>query len=137
MHRKLVACACASLIIPTVSLNANAHEDRNDGRIETKIVKSGESILVEDKENWETILIEGNDGPKVSSFFRSANTPAPACVKAKREGAAIQVYNECDFDVRVKVVMAFSLDSECRDVVHGTRHNIYTGAGRIDRVELC
>lgn len=73
----------------------------------------------------------------MTSFFRSANTPAPACVKAKREGAAIQVYNECDFDVRVKVVMAFSFDSQCRHVVHGTRHNIYTGVGRIDRVELC
>lgn len=69
--------------------------------------------------------------------MQQANTPAPACVNAVVEKGFIQVYNNCGFDVRVKVVLAFAPDSACNLVVDGTRHNISPAYGRIDRVEMC
>ncbi|WP_459589018.1 hypothetical protein [Corynebacterium camporealensis] len=65
------------------------------------------------------------------------STTAPACVNAVAEWGFVQVYNNCGFDVRVKVVMAFAPDSSCNLVIDGTRHNITPALGRIDRVELC
>lgn len=56
------------------------------------------------------------------------NEKAPDCVVAKKEKAAVQVYNNCATDVRVKVIMTGSVvgakDSECKTVVAGTRTNI-------------
>lgn len=66
-----------------------------------------------------------------------ANDLAPACVNAVREWGFVQVYNNCGFDIRVKVVLAFGPDSACHVVVNGTRHNIAPAYGRIDRVEMC
>lgn len=62
-------------------------------------------------------------------MFRSANT-ASSCVQAKVGKLAVQVYNKCIDDVRVKVIMTANTspvlgakDSACKTVAAGTRAN--------------
>lgn len=62
---------------------------------------------------------------------------APDCVRAVSEKGFVQVYNNCEWDLRVKVKMAFSPDSACKLVLAGTRANIAPHTGRIDGIEKC
>lgn len=108
-----------------------------------ELLHQGESIRVSDQD-WLSVSAEDASVSPESTTWRAPATratrqatPAPPCVNAVGEKGFIQVYNNCGFDVRVKVVMAFGPDSACHVVMDGTRHNIAPGVGRIDRVELC
>lgn len=69
--------------------------------------------------------------------FRNAGNRAPDCINAVSEWGFVQVYNNCPFDLRVKVVFAFAGDSACKLVVARTRTNIAPHRGRIDGVRVC
>lgn len=137
--RKLLRCTLvsAAMLVPASGL-ANASEVEGPGS-KSEILAAGESMRISE-DHWESIQT-GLPGEEVNSGLptgpTSSNTPAPACVNAVVEWGFVQVYNNCGFDVRVKVVMALGLDSPCSLVVNGTRHNISPAAGRIDRVEMC
>lgn len=84
--------------------------------------------------------------PSYTQMARSANT-VPSCVQARVEKLAVQIYNNCDSDMRVKVVMTANTspilgakDSACNTIAPGTRSNvrwIIRGNEKVDRVELC
>ena len=105
-------------------------------------LSKGESISV--PHGYDIGLVE--EKPSFVQMFRSANT-APSCVHAEVEKLAVQVYNECDSDMRVKVIMTANTspvlgakDSACKTVAAGARSNvrwIIRGNEKIDRVELC
>lgn len=113
----------------TASAEPEYSEDGDFSYDET--ISAGESLKIEEN-NWDSISVE-----REGVSFRSAGTLAPACVNAVAEKGFVQVYNNCGFDVRVKVAFAYVPDTSCHLVVDGTRHNISTARGRIDRVELC
>ncbi|MCQ9343279.1 hypothetical protein [Corynebacterium kozikiae] len=95
---------------------------------------STSQVIITVQENGEISSIEslGNNG-----LARTAAGRAPDCINAVPEKGFVQVYNNCDWDMRVKVVFAFSPDSACKLVLAGTRTNISLHLGRIDGVELC
>lgn len=99
----------------------------------TTALQPGESMMI-DSQDWAAISTDSDAVPLTAGIL---GTPAPACVNAVVELGFVQVYNNCGFDVRVKVIMANAPDSACSLVVDGTRHNISPRLGRIDRVELC
>lgn len=89
-----------------------------------------------------TVIVEGDDRATVTDGVggvghRNAGDRAPECVNAVPEKGFVQVYNNCPFDVRVKVIFAFGLDSACKLVVAGTRTNISVDKGSIDGVQTC
>lgn len=105
-------------------------------------LSKGESISV--PRGYDVGIVE--EKPSLDRMLRSANT-APDCVQARVEKLAVQVYNNCIDDVRVKVIMTAntspilgSKDSACKTVAAGTRANvrwIIRGNEKVDRVELC
>lgn len=116
------------------SFASEAHAvPENSDHSSTATLSPGESMAVSE-DDWSTLLTESDE---VAPEIGTLNTPAPACVNAVVEWGFIQVYNNCGFDVRVKVIRAFAPDTSCSLVVDGTRHNIAPNLGRIDRVELC
>lgn len=112
----------------------------------------GDTILLEPGATTETELAQGEiakfpvgemaevsieqNRPPGSRTTRNAE--APPCVVATKEKGFVQVQNNCNTDVRVKVILAFSTDTGCKTVVAGTRTNIgFAGTKRIDSVVLC
>ena len=96
----------------------------------------GDSIRIE-SQDWETITTERQELEPGIVNEMQAVPPSPACIRTEIEKGFVQVYNNCGFDVRVKVTMAFAPDSSCSLVIDGTRHNISPAFGRIDRVDFC
>lgn len=104
-------------------------------------LSEGESISI--PEGYAAGVVEEDSS---SQMFRSATT-APSCVEAKMEKAAVQVYNNCDAPMRIKVVMTSitspvlgSKDTSCEPVAPHSRKNVkwvVRGLDKIDRVELC
>lgn len=99
---------------------------------------------LEDAHNSEVVITvqENGDITSVKSSspnvqLRSTGERAPDCINATPEKGFVQVYNHCDWDIRVKVIFAFSPDSVCKLVVAGTRTNISPDIGRIDGVVTC
>ena len=78
--------------------------------------------------------------------LRSANT-AQSCIQAKVEKLAVQVYNNCDSDMRIKVIITANTspiigakETNCNTITPGTRANvrwIVHGNEKIDKVEFC
>ncbi|MEJ5998842.1 hypothetical protein [Corynebacterium sp. H130] len=75
--------------------------------------------------------------PQTGDQVRLMGERAPDCIRAQSEWGFVQVYNDCPFDLRVKVIFAFGPDSACKLVVAGTRTNISPHTGRIDGIETC
>ena len=121
---------------PIASAEVNSDNSLASGQVD--VLSPGESRKISNDENWTSIITEPSQqrggAPTMTTY---ANDLAPACVNAVREWGFVQVYNNCGFDIRVKVVLAFGPDSACHVVVNGTRHNIAPAYGRIDRVEMC
>ena len=121
---------------PMASAEVNPNISLSSGQVD--VLSPGESRKISNDENWTSIITEPSQqrggAPTMTTY---ANDLAPACVNAVREWGFVQVYNNCGFDIRVKVVLAFGPDSACNVVVNGTRHNIAPAYGRIDRVEMC
>lgn len=99
---------------------------------------------LEDAHNSEVVItVQDNDeisaveSPSPNVQLRSAGERAPDCINAIPKKGFIQVYNHCDWDIRVKVIFAFGPDSVCKLVVAGTRTNISPHTGRIDGVVTC
>lgn len=147
MRRKIFSIALAGLVSTTLTVPSTAgavetiHDE--DG---TSIVSiaSGESISVEQGKDIGVLLEEQ---PSSGYQYLSGRTAPDDCIKVETEGVAIQVYNECDSDMRVKVIMTANTspvigakDSACTTVPAGQRTNIrwvIRGHEKVDRVELC
>lgn len=105
-------------------------------------LSQGESVSV--PHGYDIGFVE--EKPSFALMARSANT-APSCIQARVEKLAVQVYNNCESDMRVKVIMTADTspilgakDSACNTIAPGTRSNvrwIIRGNEKIDRVELC
>ena len=137
MKKSLAAFGAVALISGGAVGNvAHASPVQNpDDRESVTTLAPGQSFTVSEEE-WTSIATEPETSKTEGLEDRAimqANTPAPACVNAVVEWGFVQVYNNCGFDVRVKVVLAFGPDSACHLVVDGTRHNISPAFGRIDR----
>lgn len=145
MRASVIATVTATLVAACPVSFANADEmvpplDQEDYSVVE--LASGESISI--PHGYDVGLIE--EKPSSTRMFSSANT-APSCVQAKVEKLAVQVYNNCTSDIRVKVIMTShtapvlgAKDSACKTVVAGTRANvrwIVRGYEKVDRVELC
>ena len=63
-------------------------------------LSQGESVSV--PHGYDIGFVE--EKPSFALMARSANT-APSCVQARVEKLAVQVYNNCESDMRVKVIM--------------------------------
>ncbi|MEJ6013704.1 hypothetical protein WG936_07645 [Corynebacterium sp. H127] len=85
----------------------------------------------------ETGKIASLDAPTFGGGISRAGERAPDCIRAQSEWGFVQVYNDCPFDLRVKVIFAFAADSVCKLVLAGTRTNISPSIGRIDGIETC
>lgn len=102
----------------------------------------GESVTI--PRGYDVGLIE--EKPSQGRMSRSSNT-APDCIQARMEKFAVQVYNNCVSDMRVKVIMTANTspilgakDSACKTIAAGTRANvrwIIRVNEKVDRVELC
>lgn len=97
--------------------------------------------VLEDAHTSQAIITVQADGeissvesPSPTAQLRSTGERAPDCINATPEKGFVQVYNNCDWDIRVKVIFAFAPDSVCKLVVAGTRTNISPHIGRIDGV---
>ena len=118
------------------SAEVNPNISLSSGQVD--VLSPGESRKISNDENWTSIITEPSQQQRGEPTLTTyANDLAPACVNAVQEWGFVQVYNNCGFDIRVKVVLAFARDSACHVVVDGTRHNIAPALGRIDRVEMC
>ncbi|MGV0345996.1 MULTISPECIES: hypothetical protein [Corynebacterium] len=91
-------------------------------------------VVITVQENGEISSVES---PNPNAQLRSTGERAPDCINAIPEKGFVQVYNHCDWDIRVKVIFAFAPDSACKLVVAGTRTNISPHIGRIDGVVTC
>ena len=145
MRAPVLATVAATVLAACFAPVASAAEEiaaSEDGGYSVVELSKGESISV--PRGYNVGLIE--EEPSSVRMFRSANT-APSCVQAKVEKLAVQVYNKCDSDMRVKVIMTANTspvlgakDSACKTVAAGTRANvrwIIRGHEKVDRVELC
>ncbi|WP_146183436.1 hypothetical protein [Corynebacterium liangguodongii] len=131
----LTALACA---VNTPTASAQVEANLLDASERVRILSSGESMKISNDEPWESIIAELPQTHNAKGATTTyAGDLAPSCINAVWEKGFVQVYNNCGFDLRIKVVMAFAPDSACHLVVDGTRHNISFAWGRIDRVELC
>ncbi len=140
MRNHILALSMALICGANGTSFAQAETEPQPEREDSITTLSPGEVLDLSQENWSSILTETptrESGTIETRTMQQANTPAPACVNAVVEKGFIQVYNNCGFDVRVKVVLAFAPDSACNLVVDGTRHNISPAYGRIDRVEMC
>lgn len=145
MRVPVVATAVATALVICAAPAALADEgipDVEGSAHSVAELSKGESITV--PHGYNIGLVE--DESSLNQNFRSANT-APSCVQAKVEKVAIQVYNNCGSDMRVKVIMTANTspvlgakDSACKTVAAGTRANvrwIIRGQEKVDRVEQC
>lgn len=142
--RKLLVTGTALCTLTASSMfgatNANATiEDPNTAAHGIE-VKAGESITIQLSENSANGVQIKTITPKQKHETRGPT--APACVRAVKEGLAIQVYNDCVNTERVKVIVTSVIgaqDSGCKSVEPGTRTNIrwIVPGQRIDRVESC
>lgn len=140
MRNHILALSMALICGANGTSFAQAETEPQPEREDSITTLSPGEVLDLSQENWSSILTETptrESGTIENRTMQQANTPAPACVNAVVEKGFIQVYNNCGFDVRVKVVLAFAPDSACNLVVDGTRHSISPAYGRIDRVEMC
>lgn len=145
MRAPVLATVAATVLAVCSAPAADAAEGvpvpEGDGYSVVELSK-GESISV--PRGYDVGLVE--EKPSFVRMFRSANT-APSCVQAKVEKLAVQVYNDCHSDMRVKVIMTANTspvlgakDSACKTVAAGTRANvrwIIRAHEKVDRVELC
>ncbi|WP_344872233.1 hypothetical protein [Allokutzneria multivorans] len=69
----------------------------------------------------------------------SARDYAPTCVtwKDNQWKARIEVTNHCKSTQRVKLVMKFATDSDCKVYKPGQRKDHYSWSARVDRLERC
>ena len=73
-----------------------------------------------------------------STGERSLGDPVPACIHSEKEKGAIQVYNDCDFDMNVKVIVAFDFDTQCLLVkAHSRRNFEWSPTKRMDGIQEC
>lgn len=104
------------------------------------IIGPGEKYSASSTEPVEISAVD-QDAPEViqPSAQQSTNAnPAPYCVVAYKEKGAIQVENNCGYDLRIKVIVAFSPDTGCKTVIDGTRTNIgFRPIASIDGVVVC
>nr|WP_162933265.1 hypothetical protein [Corynebacterium lactis] len=96
-----------------------------------------DEVIIYVDEDGNTALENGNDGNEGKNLLTRAGERAPDCISARSEWGFVQVYNDCPFDLRVKIIFAFAPDSGCKLVKAGTRTNIAPSRGRIDGIETC
>lgn len=128
IQRHFTPATCAAiLLLASQSTPATAaepaHEDVHNSQVVITVQENGEISSIE--------------SPRPNVQLRSVGERAPDCINATPEKGFVQVYNNCDWDIRVKVIFAFAPDSSCKLVVAGTRTNISPHIGRIDGVATC
>lgn len=127
------------LFVNTIFASAGATELTHDA--EGKIIGPGESAEIPSQRGFSVT-------PQILSQTRNqvyaannAGERAPDCVEAtKTITGNIQVENKCEFDLRMKVIMAFDGDIACTLINHGETVRVGfrpNPLGRIDRLELC
>lgn len=145
MRAPILSTVMATLLTVCASPAAFATEDTPKTEENTYSIlelSKGESISV--PRGYDIGFVE--EKPSFTQMYSSANT-APSCVQAKVKKLAVQVYNNCDSEMRVKVIMTANTspilgakDSACKTIAPGTRSNvrwIIRGNEKVDRVELC
>lgn len=145
MKKSFLAFSTAVLIYvlnPSMSVAEVSYSEETDNSYSVVEISQGESITI--PHGYDIGIIE-QDSPQ-SYGFRSANT-APSCVEAKVEKLAVQVYNRCGSDMRVKVIMTANTapflgakDTACKTIAAGTKVNVrwvIRGNEKVDRVENC
>ncbi|QPK79276.1 hypothetical protein G7Y31_00655 [Corynebacterium lizhenjunii] len=127
-HSYVTSAICAvALSAATQSAPAIAAENAFENDESSQVI-----ITVEESGEISSISSSSSTGK-----LRSASDRAPDCISAVPEKGFVQVYNHCDWDIRVKVIFAFAADSACKLVIAGTRTNIALHKGRIDGVVTC
>jgi len=112
----------ASQVAPAIAAEP-ALEDANTNQVVITVEENGEVSSIK--------------SPSPDVQLQSVGERAPDCINATPEKGFVQVYNHCDWDIRVKVIFAFLQDSECKLVIAGTRTNIAPHYAKIDGVETC
>ncbi|MDA0565884.1 hypothetical protein LG943_16415 [Streptomonospora sp. S1-112] len=71
---------------------------------------------------------------------RAASVPGCVVTSLDDSGTTdyLTVYNDCGYDVRVKVVLAHATDLSCQTIFSGTHRNYqWVWPGRFDRLDAC
>ncbi|MCP3799561.1 hypothetical protein NLX83_09865 [Allokutzneria sp. A3M-2-11 16] len=77
--------------------------------------------------------------PLLCATTASATDYAPTCVTWKTDywKSRIEVTNNCSTTQRVKLVIKFAGDGDCKVYAPGQRHDHYSISSRVDRLERC
>ncbi|MCG7233671.1 MULTISPECIES: hypothetical protein [Corynebacterium] len=116
---------------PTFNLSTN--------QLKVAELEPGQSARFAKGEVAEVLFAGSEVRSTEATLTTMAAVPAPNCIVARAEKGFVQVYNNCGGSdpQRVKVVLAFGLDTQCKSIQPGTRTNIGVATGRIDGVFLC
>lgn len=113
--------------------------DLSTSQLEVAELEPGQSARFAKGEVAEVLFAESEGRSTEATLTTLAAVPAPNCIVARAEKGFVQVYNNCGGSdpQRVKVVLAFGPDTQCKSIQPGTRSNVGPAAGRIDGVFLC
>ncbi len=123
----------------TAMAKSEPNFDLSANQLEFAVLEPGESVQFAKGQIVEVSFEQPEGWESRAGYSSRAAVPAPNCIVAKAEKGFIQVYNNCGGTdpQRVKVVLAFGPDTECKSIEPGTRSNIGLKVGRIDGVYLC
>lgn len=136
IHRRRCATLAAST---TANADESASYNLEPSHLEVAELEPGQSAKFAKGQVANIVFELPENTVAEAGLSPFAAVPAPNCIVARAEKGFIQVYNNCGGDApqRVKVVLAFGPDTQCKSIQPGTRSNIGPALSRIDGVYLC